>query len=216
MGTSASADRSAPDRRHYVRRQRTFPATYSLDGQTALPAYGLDVSGGGLRLLTKEPLAVDGRKPVALVAVLDGRQVHLEATARWSAPIASAGGTRYRHGLRLAQIADTDWDFLMRLALDDAGFIPGKVLTDDQRDVLLALDKQQKIAEQLAIAGRATYRPGQKLPDMAFVYETCVARDGQRWYGLTVRSTTSETLLAREHRTRVLVAIESDQVRVLR
>lgn len=210
-----SSVRSAPNRRHYVRRQRTFPATYSLDGHTAHPAYGLDVSGGGLRLLTREPLSVDGQKPLTLVAVLDGRQVHLEAFPRWSAPVVSAGGTRYRHGLRMAAIADADWDFLMRIALDDAGISPGKPLTDEQRDLLLSSEKQQRIAESLAVAGRATYRRGQKLPPLGYAYESSTVRDGVRWYVLTVRSQTSETLLAREFRTRVLASIESDQVRVL-
>ncbi|HTW83591.1 MAG TPA: hypothetical protein VMD91_05955 [Candidatus Sulfotelmatobacter sp.] len=173
------------------------------------------MSGGGLRLLTREPLATDGKKPLSLVAVLDGRQVHLEAYPRWSSPVVSAGGTRYRHGLRTTSIADADWDFLMRLALDEAGIAPGKALTDEQRDLLLSGDKQQRIAEQLAVAGRVTYRRGQKLPVLGYAYESSTVRDGERWYVLTVRSQTSETVLAREHRTRVLAAIESDQVRVL-
>jgi hypothetical protein len=210
-----SASETAPNRRTYMRRQRTFPATYSQDGQTAHPAYGLDLSGGGLRLLTREPLATDSKTRVSLIAVLDGREVHLEACPRWSATVTSAAGTRFRHGLRLAAIADADWDFLMRLSLDEAGILPGKPLTDEQRDLLLPAEKQQRIVEQLAIAGRVTYRRGAKLPALRYVFESCAVRDGERCYLLTVSSATSETLLAREHRTRVLSAIENDQVRIL-
>jgi hypothetical protein len=60
-----------------------------------------------------------------------------------------------------------------------------------------------------------TYRRGAKLPALRYVFESCAVRDGERCYLLTVSSATSETLLAREHRTRVLSAIENDQVRIL-
>ncbi|MDB5042560.1 MAG: hypothetical protein JWN27_3286 [Candidatus Eremiobacteraeota bacterium] len=62
-------------------------------------------------------------------------------------------------------MADGDWDFLMRLSVeDDAKVDPGKVLTPGLRDRLLSAEKQHRIAEALADAGRLTYQRGCKLP----------------------------------------------------
>ncbi|MBV8244525.1 MAG: PilZ domain-containing protein [Candidatus Eremiobacteraeota bacterium] len=47
------------NRRKYPRKRKPYRATFSVDGQTQKPAIGLDISGGGLCVLTQEPVGKD-------------------------------------------------------------------------------------------------------------------------------------------------------------
>jgi hypothetical protein len=206
----------APNRRVYPRRRVTFPATYTVEGRTAQPAYGLDFGGGGLQLLTREPLTAAARGAVELTVVLNGRRVRIQATRAWSDSISSPQGPRYRYGLRLKAIADGDWDFLMRLSVeDDAKIAPGKVLTSGLRDSLLSAEKQHRIAEALALAGRLTYQRGSKLPLIEYAFEGYTMRLGTRYHVLSVRSKVTGGSGVTEYRTRVLAAIESEGVSIV-
>jgi hypothetical protein len=194
----------------------TFPATYTIEGRTAQPAYGLDFGGGGLQLLTREPLAAAARGAVELTVLLDGRQVRLQATRAWSDSIGSPEGPRYRHGMRLKTMADGDWDFLMRLLGEvDAKIAPGKVLTAGLRDSLLSAEKQHRIADAMSHAGRLTYQRGHKLPLIEYAFEGYTMRMGTRYHVLNVRSRVTGGSEATQFRTRVLSAIESEGVRIV-
>jgi hypothetical protein len=162
----------------------------SPEGRAVQPAYGLDFGGGGLQLLTREPLAGD--------------------------LMGSPQGRRYRHGMRLKTMADSDWDFLMRLSIEgDAKIAPGKVLTPGLRDSLLSAEKQHRIAEVLAHAGRLTYQRGHKLPLIEYAFEGYTMRMGTRYHVLNVRSKVTGGSESTEFRTRVLSAIESEGVRIV-
>jgi hypothetical protein len=207
---------AVPNRRVYPRRRVTFPATYTVDGRTTQPAYGLDLGGGGLQLLTREPLAAAARGAVELTVLLNGRRVRLQATRAWSDSIGSPQGRRYRHGMRLKTMADGDWDFLMRLTVEgEAKIAPGKVLTPGLRDSLLSAEKQHRIAEALADAGRLTYQRGHKLPLIEYAFEGYTMRMGTRYHVLNVRSKVTGGSEATQFRTRVLSAIESEGVRIV-
>lgn len=202
------------NRRLYPRRTVTFPATFSLDGQTTLPAFGLDLGGGGLRLFTRDPITSRPEKPVSLTAVIDGRKLHFKALRKWSAAFEAPAGIRYRHGLALSNIKDADWDFLMNLSLDAAGIHRG-VLSAVELGQMLTPDKQRHVAEQLAAAGKLTYQPGARLPLIEYAFEGYAMRGGVACYRFTVRSRIMRPDGPQEHRTAVLVAIEGDAVKLL-
>ena len=202
------------NRRLYPRRRVTFPATFSLDGQTTLPAFGLDLGGGGLRLFTRDPITTRPEKPVSLTAVIDGRKLHFKAVRRWSAAFEAPAGTRYRHGLALRNIKDGDWEFLMNLSLDASGLHRG-VLSAVELGQMLSPDKQRKVAEELAAAGRLTYQPGSRLPLIEYAFDGYAMRHGVACYRFTVRSRVTKSDGPQEHRTAVLVAIEGDVVKLL-
>ncbi len=193
----------------------TFPATYTVDGRTAQPAYGLDFGGGGLQLLTREPLTA-GRGAVEVTVILSGRRVRIAAMRAWTDSIDSPQGRRFRHGLRLKTMADGDWDYLMRLSVEgDANISPGRVLTPGLRDSLLSVEKQHRIAEALAEEGRLTYHRGRKLPLIEYAFEGYTMRLGTRYYVLNVRSKVVDGSDVHEYRTRVLAAIETEGVRII-
>jgi hypothetical protein len=203
------------NRRIYPRRRVTFPATYTVDGHEARPAYGLDFGGGGLQLLTREPLGAAARGAVELTVMLNGRRVRIHAVRAWTDSLSSPQGRRYRHGMRLKTMADRDWDYLMQLLVEDTKISPGTVLTPGLRDSLLSAEKQHRIAEALAHAGRLTYQPGRRLPLIEYAFEGYTMRMGTRYYALNVRSRVSDGAVASEHHTHLLAGIETEGVRIL-
>ncbi len=156
------------NRRIYPRRRVTFPATYTVDGETTQPAYGLDFGGGGLQLLTREPLTERGA--ILLTVMLDGRRLRFHAVRAWTGSLNSHDGPRYRHGMRLKTMADRDWDYLMQLLVKDTRNSRGSVLTPTARDTLFSAEKQHQIAAALAEAGRLTYSWGQRLPLIEYAF----------------------------------------------
>jgi len=145
-------------RRTYPRRKVTFPMSYAGPDGSGRPAFGLNVSGGGLCMLTREPvLAVPGRR-TGLIASLAGVRVGFEADIRWQEPIDVRGQTQYRLGLKIALIPDAEWDALMAFSLAAAGeggvaAAVGSILSAQERDSMLPVEKQQRIAERLAEEG---------------------------------------------------------------
>jgi hypothetical protein len=47
------------NRRKFPRKRKPYRAAYSLDGTSVRTAIGLDISGGGLCILTQEPIPRD-------------------------------------------------------------------------------------------------------------------------------------------------------------
>ncbi|HEY4442278.1 MAG TPA: hypothetical protein VGN14_17590 [Candidatus Elarobacter sp.] len=203
------------NRRIYPRRRVTFPATYTTDGENVQPAYGLDFGGGGVQLLTREPLSAASRGAIELTVMLNGRRVRVKATRAWTSAFISPEGTRYRHGMRLKTITDRDWEYLMELLVEDAQIAPGTILTPGLRDSLLSAEKQHRIAEALAAAGRLTYHAGRRLPLIEYAFDGYTMRMGTRYYALRVRSRVTDGSTTNEYRTQVLVEIEAEGVRIL-
>ncbi len=212
-GRRATTSDVLANRRLYPRRRFTFPATFSVDGKTTLPAFGLDISGGGLRLFTQEPLKT-GTRAFSLTAMFDRRKVAFRAVCRWSQAVEAAPGTRYRHGLQLRGIADGDWEFLMNLTLDGEAAARG-VLTPGQLNAMLSFEKQHRIADALATAGRLSYNRGHRLPLIEYAFDGYTMRRSVPYYRFTVRSKMVRPSGLEEFRTPALVAIEAETVQLL-
>jgi hypothetical protein len=210
--------RAEINRRTYPRRRTTFPATYVAE-TTQKPAFGLDISGGGMCLLTQEPIPPTLLKGFSLLAMLGDRKVRLEATGCWAVPMMVRGQKHYRYGLRLKQIADHDWDHVMEHSLSGEGgpgLTPGLILTTKQRDSILPIDKQHRIAESLAHKKRLDYSGTGRLPLVEYRFTGYQMQRGTPFYRLQVRSKiTSATLGTQEFYSTVLVAIEGEAVKLL-
>jgi hypothetical protein len=206
------------NRRTYPRRRTTFPATYVAE-TTQKPAFGLDISGGGICLLTQEPIPPTVLKSLSLLAMVGERKVRFEASGCWAVPMMVRGQKHYRYGLRLKQIADHDWDFVMEHSLDGEGgpgLTPGTMLTQKQRDSILPLEKQHRIAESLAHKKRLEWSGTGKLPLVEYLFTGYAMQRGTPFYKLQVRSKISSMALgAQEFRSSVLVAIEGESVKLL-
>jgi hypothetical protein len=217
-GQRASAD-DPRNRRIYPRRRNTYPAAYVDDGSAQKPAYGLDISGGGICLLTKEPIPPSVLKNLELLVMIGERKVRFTGSGCWAVPVKVRGTTHYRYGVRLKQISDRDWDYVMEHSLDGEGgpqLTPGTLLTDSQRATVLPPEKQHRIAEALALKKRLDYHGEKRLPLVEYTFNDYVMQRGTPFYRLSVRSKTiNADRSTAEHRTSVLVAIEGDAVKVL-
>ena len=203
------------NRRLYPRRRVTFPATFTLDGHTRHPAFGLDLSGGGVQLFTRDKIE-GATKSLSLVAVLSGRHVAMRTTRCWSSTIEAPSGKRYKHGLKLQRIDDADWEFLMNLTLEgDGQGLLGGVLTPGQLGRMMSPQKQHWVAETLAAAGRLTYNAGNALPLIEYTFDGYTMRQGVPYYRFSVRSKIQKADGPQECRSRVLVAIEGETVRLI-
>lgn len=215
QAATAFAPRTHTNRRVFPRRQARFPAFVGLVDGEAKPAYGLDVGGGGLQLLTRDAIGRSRGDRVVVVATVANRRVELQAERRWNTRVATVEGVRYRTGLRLLAIADADWDFLMAaMTAEVQGLTAGAPLTAVQRDMLLSSTKQHNVAALLAAAGRLTFERGPR-PAIDYAFERYLMRNGRACFALEVRSRRTSAGRTTVHTSRILVAIETDGVWLL-
>jgi hypothetical protein len=204
VGRTSASGAVEVNRRLYPRRRLTFPATFSVDRRATLPAFGLDLSGGGMRLFTQDPIEMPAGDPLALVALVEGRKVQLRLRRRWSTPFEAPAGLRYRHGLQLATITDRDWEFLMRVVLQGGDESPPHgVLSRAQVARLLGREKLHRVVTMLAAAGRLACTFDKRLPPMEYAFEGYAMRRGIAYYRFRVGGTN------------VLVGVEHDTVRFI-
>lgn len=209
-------------RRMYPRRKKPFRAMYFGKEQERKPAIGLDISGGGMRMLTKD--LVDHRGvDLPVVILIADRPVQLSAKVKWVEKTLHLGEDHYLCGLKLSKIADHEWDRIMEWTLEEAAPTAvsadvkvGSVLTTVQRDSLIPTPRQVEVAKRLAEKGRLDPIEGNRLPLVEYKFEGYKMRMGIPYYKLTVRSKKTEKDRSfTEYRTSVLARIESEGVVVL-
>jgi hypothetical protein len=216
----ASAATSNENRRIYPRRKKPFRAMYFAHSQERKPAIGLDISGGGLRLLTKDLLEHRG-VDVPVVILIADRPVQLSARVQWVDKTTHQGEPHYLYGFKMSKIADHEWDRIMDWTVEEGAAIAGdlrigSVLTTVQRDAMIPASRQLEIAKRLAEKGRLDPLHGERLPLVEYKFEGFKMRLGVPYYKLTVRSKKTETDRSfTEYRTNVLARIESEGVVVL-
>ena len=103
------------NRRKFPRKRKPYRAAYSLDGKSTRAAIGLDISGGGLCILTQEPVP---RDEFEVRVELDERSVRMRAKIVWHDNVQHQGRKVWRYGMRFVGIAADDWDAIMRYTTD--------------------------------------------------------------------------------------------------
>jgi len=177
----------ASNRRIYPRRKLTFPMTYQSKDGLMHPAFGMNLGGGGFCALTQEAL---GGKRVAFSADIAAKRMTFDADICWSRPVPGQDG-RFFAGTHFVQIADKDWNALIAFVLEDplAGNLgAGSLLSAQQRDSMLASDKQRRIATLLVERERLVDPGAGRLPLIEYAFGGYVMRQGTPNYVLHVRS----------------------------
>ena len=82
-----------------------------MDGKAPRAAIGLDIGGGGLCLLTQEPV-VHGEFEVRVQ--LDERDLRIRAKVVWHDNVQHQGRKVWRYGMRFTGIPADDWDAIIR------------------------------------------------------------------------------------------------------
>ena len=103
------------NRRKFPRKRKPYRAAYSLDGKSTRPAIGLDISGGGLCILTQEPVA---RDEFEIRAQIEERPVRVRAKTVWQDNVQHQGRKVWRYGMRFTGIPADDWDAIVRYTTD--------------------------------------------------------------------------------------------------
>jgi hypothetical protein len=103
------------NRRKFPRKRKPYRASYSLDGKTTRAAIGLDIGGGGICILTQEPI---GREEFEVRVVLDERNLRMRAKVVWHDNVQHQGRKVWRYGMRFTGIPADDWDAIIRYTTD--------------------------------------------------------------------------------------------------
>lgn len=180
------------------------------------PAVGLDIGGGGLCLLTQQPIPADIHE-LSVVVLIDEKPVPVTGMVKWNDTIKYKEKDHFRYGLKLLKIADGDWDTMMNSLSVQLGLgtpANGSVLTAKQRDQLIPARVQEQISDALVKRERLDPPRHDCLPLTEYKFEGYTMRKSVPMYKLSVRSK-ARNLSGRdlnEFRTTILVLIEGNGV----
>jgi hypothetical protein len=181
------------NRRKFPRKRKPYRAAYSLDGKATRAAIGLDVSGGGLCILTQEPV---GREEFEVRAELDGHSVRMRAKIVWHDNVQHQGKKVWRYGMRFVGIAADDWDAIMRYTTDRPVTETNKAqqelsavrMTPDDTARLLPRDLQTRLLQMLVERRRLAPLAERVTPLVQYFYSGVVRHDDRLMHRLVIQS----------------------------
>lgn len=183
-----------PNRRKYPRKRKPFRATVSLDGgATHKPAIGLDISAGGMCLLTQEPVAAPEYE---VRASLDTRVVRVRVKTVWHDTVVHQGKSVWRYGMSFVGVASDDWDAIVRYCSDKPVAEENKAqeelaavrMTPDDASRLLPTALQQRLLRMLVERRRLAPMQDNVTPLVQYFYAGAVHHDGRLMHRLTIQS----------------------------
>ena len=181
------------NRRKFPRKRKPYRATYSVDGTSQRPAIGLDISGGGIRILTQEAV---GRDEFDIRATLDTRSIRLRARTVWQDNVTHQGKTVWRYGMRFTGIPADDWDAIIRFTTDKpvADVNKGQdelvtvKMTADDTARLLPKDLQNKLLGMLVERRRLAPLDPKIAPVVQYFYSGIARHNDKLMHRLTIQS----------------------------
>jgi hypothetical protein len=185
------------NRRKYPRKAKHYWATVSADGgQTRKPAIGIDISGGGVCVLTQEPVV---RDEFELYATLESRPVRARTRSVWQDTGMHAGKQVWRYGAVFTGIAADDWDAIIRYTFDLEVNEGNKALADleavrmtpDDANRLFPAELQQKLLTMLVDRRRLAPLQDNITPLVQYFYSGVTRRKNAMYHELTIESRVS-------------------------
>jgi hypothetical protein len=210
-----------PNRRKYPRKRKPYRATVSVDsGVTQKPAIGLDISGGGLCLLTQEPT---GRDEFEVRATIDTRVLRMRAKSVWQDTVTHQGKSVWRYGLRFTGISADDWDAIVRYTTDKPIAETNKAqeelvsvrMTPDDASRLLPIQLQRKLLAMLVERRRLAPLQESVTPLVQYFYSGVVRYNNQLVHRLTIQSKVVGTEGAEMYETRFVFDDEGSSIQIL-
>jgi hypothetical protein len=181
------------NRRKFPRKRKPYRAAYSLDGKSARAAIGLDISGGGLCILTQEPVR---REEFEVRIELDTRSVRVRAKIVWHDNVQHQGRKVWRYGMRFVGIPADDWDAIMRYTTDRPVAETNKAqeelsavrMTPDDTARLLPRELQTRLLQLLVERGRLAPLTDRVTPLVQYFYSGVVRHDDRLVHRLVIQS----------------------------
>jgi PilZ domain len=183
-----------PNRRKYPRKRKPYRATVSIDGGVSQkPAIGLDISGGGLCLLTQEPT---GREEFEVRATIDTRLLRMRAKSVWQDTVTHQGKSVWRYGLRFTGISADDWDSIVRYTTDKPVQEENKAqeelvsvrMTPDDANRLLPVQLQKRLLQMLVERRRLAPLQENVTPLVQYFYSGVVRHQDILVHRITIQS----------------------------
>ncbi|GAC1415350.1 MAG: hypothetical protein NVSMB64_25630 [Candidatus Velthaea sp.] len=181
------------NRRKFPRKRKPYRATYSVDGATQRPAIGLDISGGGLCILTQEAV---NRDEFEVRATLETRTVRMRAKTVWQDNVTHQGRTVWRYGMRFTGIPADDWDAIIRFTTDKAVGETNKAqeelvtvrMSPDDTARLLPKQLQTRLLRMLVERRRLASLDERVTPLVQYFYSGIVRHNDKLMHRLTIQS----------------------------
>jgi hypothetical protein len=181
------------NRRKFPRKRKPYRAAYTLDGKSMRAAIGLDVSGGGLCILTQEPVP---REEFEVRVELDARSVRVRAKIVWHDNVQHQGRKVWRYGMRFVGIPADDWDAIMRYSTDRPVAETNKAqeelssvrMTPDDTARLLPRELQTRLLQLLVERGRLAPLTDRVTPLVQYFYSGIVRHDDRLVHRLVIQS----------------------------
>jgi hypothetical protein len=183
-----------PNRRKYPRKRKPYRATVSVDaGVSQRPAIGLDISGGGLCLLTQEPT---GLEEFEVRATIDTRILRMRAKSVWQDTVTHQGKSVWRYGMRFTGISADDWDTIIRYTTDKPVQDVNKAqeelvsvrMTPDDANRLLPIQLQRRLLAMLVERRRLAPLQENVTPLVQYFYSGIVRYNNELMHRLTIQS----------------------------
>jgi hypothetical protein len=174
------------NRRKFPRKRKPYRAAYSVDGKSTRPAIGLDISGGGLCILTQEQV---GREEFEVRAQIDERSVRQDN-------VQHQGRKVWRYGMRFTGIPADDWDAIVRYTTDKPVAESNKAqeelttvrMTPDDTARLLPKELQTRLLQMLVDRRRLAPLDGRVTPLVQYFYSGIVRHNEKLVHRLVIQS----------------------------
>ena len=181
------------NRRKFPRKRKPYRAAYTLDGISMRAAIGLDISGGGLCILTQEPVR---RDEFEVRIELDARSVRVRAKIVWHDNVQHQGRKVWRYGMRFVGIQADDWDAIMRYTTDRPVAETNKAqeelsavrMTPDDAARLLPRELQTRLLQMLVDRERLAPLTDRVTPLVQYFYSGIVRHDDRLVHRLVIQS----------------------------
>jgi hypothetical protein len=181
------------NRRKFPRKRKPYRAAYTLDGKSTRAAIGLDISGGGLCILTQEPVR---REEFEVRVELETRSVRVRAKIVWHDNVQHQGRKVWRYGMRFVGIPADDWDAIMRYTTDRPVAETNKAqeelssvrMTPDDTARLLPRELQTRLLQMLVERGRLAPLTDRVTPLVQYFYSGIVRHDDRLVHRLVIQS----------------------------
>ncbi len=182
------------NRRKFPRKRKPYRATYATEaGAAPRPAIGLDISGGGLCVLTQESVM---RDEFDIRATLDNKSVRMRCRVVWQDKVTHQGKTVFRYGMRFTGIPADDWDTVIRYTTDKPVAESNKAqdelvtvrMTADDTARLIPKALQDRLLKMLVERRRLAPLDPKITPLVQYFYSGLVRHNGKLMHRLTIQS----------------------------
>ena len=197
------------NRRRYPRVKRDFIIEYTLDGNHWEVAEGVDLSGGGLCMVSFRNILQDAFE--ARIEIGE-RTISLHLRKVWGTTTEHRGKQVPFYGLQFDRIESKDWELVMQSITGRSSppaerFEPVPI---DETDVnrLLPPEFRERLTRELKIRSRIDPQK----PQLAFEYGGIVYEKSRRMHQFTVRSTVNNYAGLKRYTTKILVNDEDSEV----